>query len=311
LCFLSAAAPLGRAEEPGKPEPPALNVLEGVVLDHAGKPVAGAQIHAADAERGFIHYGGPDSIFAHGPSEKMLWFFTKRNGAGSGEAGTGDDGRFVIRGLKPGRYSVLAVHGERGVGTLRDIVQPNEGHPSTIRLEPPTFVHGTIHGLTESRQFRHGSLHEIVGEAMPQIVGEAMPTRLNIYMGLNVNLGENGSFKVGPLPSAKSWRLSIGQFVMSRGFSATLLERDIDIEPGRTTTLDIDLTKGEQINGQIIGPEGTPLDLVAVDVALKGSVRANRLGALTDKEGRFRISGLEAGVYTLDAKRWLKRTKPG
>lgn len=106
--------------------PVPLNVFKGRVLDSTGQqPVAGARVVAVRAGQGSISYGGPNSVFAYAPDEKILFFFTKRNGRGSGKTITDAEGSFVIKGLKAGKYNLLVVHTRDGVSIIPEVTQPN------------------------------------------------------------------------------------------------------------------------------------------------------------------------------------------
>jgi hypothetical protein len=290
------------------PDPVPLNEFKGHVLDPTGQnPIAGARVTVVHSERGFMQYNGPQQVMVYAPNEKFMLFFTKRNGLRSGSATTDADGNFVIKGLEAGQYNVLAVHTDKGVRIIEKVSQPNEDKHLDIVLDPPTFVEGTIKGLPSSGM-RSGRLepseHKTsvrVGLFVP-LAGEGSP--------LFGSPSPKGEFKVGPLPVGDDWRLSIGQFLPKRGFQAPILEIPLTVEAGKTNRLDLDLTGGATLAGQVNGPKGETLEDVSVTVRTKEEP-TRLFGTVTATDGKYTLAGLAEGDYVLEAKRWARRTKPG
>jgi hypothetical protein len=320
--FLTGPAAIAQTTDDNPPGPPPLNVFEGRVLDHAGQPVTGATVVVAEAESGFISYSGPDSIFAFGADEKILFFFTKRNGHASGRGMTDTKGRFVLEGLKPGKFNLLAVHAEKGITVVHGVEQPNQGNPVDVRFEPPTFVEGTIKGLPVNEPIRMGSLtsdkergrvvlHPFVQLTPQELSGRTAPGEGKEMLIIDGPIPSDvRAFKAGPILADASWTLRFEQFVRKRGFSAPILELPLGIESGKTTKVEVDLTTGAKVSGLISGPEGKPLEYVSVVVRSK-SERPHGYGSVTGADGNYTIAGLPEGEYTLEAKRWAVRTAPG
>lgn len=272
-----------------------LNIFEGRVVDAAdGRPVAGARVAAADAELGFIRFGGTGNVYAYGPDETVLLFFTRRNGRRSGTARTDDAGRFVIKGLKSGSYSVFVSHPEKGFALQGDVNQPNKGEPLDLMLERPAFIEGFIRGLDVDQR---------------RLMLQGKTDVSNVMLSPDLHLRHKGAFRVGPLPAA-TWQVSAQQFVMKQGYSATLLNAAVDVMPGKTARLDVDLTSGSAFDGVVRGPKDEPLSGVSV-VATTVAMPSLAIGAVTDRHGKYTLRGLPAGEYSLDAKRWAIRTAPG
>lgn len=304
-------ASVGRAEDAAPAEEP-LNVFEGRVVDASASPVAEAAVYVFHAEDSWVWYGGPKDVYVHAPSEKTWIFFPKRNGLRSIKGATDKDGRFVAYGLKPGPYRVLVVHPERGVTVSPKLTQPNPGNAAAITLEPPTFLKGQIKGLALAKQSDAMLYGRLWQHYEDRVSDDGLMHTFHVQPSLEVNT--NGTFEVGPLPSGGRFTLNLARYVSSRTFAADLIEKTLTLEKGKTTELVLDLTQGERMSGQVIGPEGKPLDWVAV--TLRPSEDAadppwSALGDLTDKDGRFALAGLTPGTYHLTANRWLPRTGPG
>ncbi len=305
VCVLTAGTTgLALAEE--SPGPPVLNQLVGRVWTQGKRePVPNALVTAIDVVDGFLMYGGPTRVMAHVPEEKFLWFFTKPNEARSGTAHTDAEGRFAIDGMRPGKYHVVIVHPERGMGIWRNVTQPNSGEGLEAVLETPTFVEGTIRGLPGSLEGLHASLDAPMDMQIMESSGDTQPT----FMAFNpeFTISPDGSFRAGPLPSGGAWTLGVQRMVPKRNFGVTLVKRSVTMQEGTTTKVDIDLTAGTKLSGQVVGPSGEPLS----DVAVQIRPIEQEFGTLTDAEGHFVIGGLPDGGYRIDVQRWLPRTGLG
>ena len=272
------------------------NEFEGRVVDHTGQPVAGARVVVAFAEDGYINYSSPDSIFAYASTRRVLLFFKRRNGLGSGEATTDEQGRFVIKGLRPGMFNVIAAHTSRGSGVFRDVKQPNKGNPAELKLAPPTFVEGSIVGfeqrgpkLFDGLDFElpmYGNL-EIVGN-YPWVKNE--DDRSQIHVDPWVDLDEQGKFRVGPLPAGGAYTLLFDEYVKKRSYVAPMLGAPVHVTPGKTTTVNIDRSKGTSLTGTVLGPDGKPLPWTSVSVVKEVDGGGSYIyGAITNEKGEYAI----------------------
>ena len=319
VVLLASGARADGDSTPSKPEP--LNVLKGRVLDYEQKPVTSAKVYAVRADEGFMFYGGPDRVHTYARDEKVLFLFTKYNGRGSGDGTTDDQGHFAIKGLRAGRFNLLAVHKDRGVVVKTGVEQPNADAGADLFLAPPTFVEGTITGLVSEGRKLHGRL-EFPGTMPWQVPFGA--SRSMIFVRPNVDIAAAGTFRVGPLPVGGPWALSFDQIIPKRSFGATLLKVPVSAQTGKTTQFNLDLTKGPKLTGRIRGPQGQPLKDVAVSVtpaSASGSIFSRfaalfpggdsivpQYGAVTDQDGNYTIAGFPAGSYSLEAKRHAPRT---
>jgi protocatechuate 3,4-dioxygenase beta subunit len=328
MLIVCAALPaLARADDEQEPakkkhQPKPLNVFEGRVLDHEQNPVADALVHAVRSDNGYLSCSGPDRVYSFARDQKFFFFFPKRNGRGSGETRTDDQGRFVIQGLRTGKIHVLAIHPERGIAVATNVEQPNAGKGLDVTLAPPTFVEGQIKGLGTNKGLMWGTL--LAKGSMPW--WSFSPDNLSstsINVSPDVDLKFDGSFRVGPLPIGGEWTLNMNQIVIKRSFSVPILQFPVSVEAGKTARLDVDLTASPKVTGRIIGPKGKPLADAGVTLsdpsfpdesdhqpyAMYGG--GKRYGAVTDKDGNYTIIGAPKGKYRLKAWRHAVRTGMG
>lgn len=149
LTGLATAVALGQsdADDAGTktaPKPPAstVNVLAGTVVDAEGNAVVGATVAVADVESGRISW--EDTVSAFAPEEKVLLFFTKRNGKCAGTTTTDEQGQFAFRGLKYGRYNLAVVEPTLGVTLLADLPFSRKGEPIRITRDLSFKVASTL-----------------------------------------------------------------------------------------------------------------------------------------------------------------------
>jgi hypothetical protein len=135
-----------------------------------------------------------------------------------------------------------------------------------------------------------------------------LPKNVTFNYMIAIKAGER--FHVGPLPKADQWVLMLDQFIETQGYSATLLRAPVHVAPGETSGLEIDLTQGSTLSGEVRGSKGEALRSVSV-VATAADDAGRAYGAVTKADGKYAIRGLPDGDYTLEVKRHARRTAPG
>ena len=318
LALLLILAPLCVADDKQTASPAAkLNVFKGQVVDNDLKPVAGAKVYAAKTEGGYIAYQGGNEAYVWGDDDKVLWFFTARNGKGSGKATTRSDGSFTITGLQKGRFSILVVHKDKGITAVSENL-PKED--LTIKLPTPTFIEGNFNLPSDQHSCYFGRL-----ETYQDMPWEELHSDSNcfVYISPAVNLDSKGHFKAGPLPVGGQWTLVFNQYVPEGTFLAQILQHPIEIDLGKTNTFNFNPAEHPPLTSFVLDAKGQPLAHTAVSVTKvksegtrtesNGSMNTDQIaaeviyGAVTDGNGQYTIHGISPGTYKLEVKRYAKR----
>lgn len=119
-----------------------VNVFTAEVLDSAGEPVVGVSVAVAAVDSGSISWN--KTLSARAPEEKVLLFFSKRNGKRSGTATTDANGRFAIRNLMHGRYNLAVIEPAVGATLLADLSFLPDAKPARITLDPVFDLNSTL-----------------------------------------------------------------------------------------------------------------------------------------------------------------------
>ncbi len=265
--------------------------LRGRVVDGAGAPVAGARVLAGESSEATISYSDPSSAFALVPG-------TMREPAdrphATGETRTDGEGRFELAGMRPGAYGLLAIAVDGGLGHALE-VRPEAGD-AVVRVLPTRSISGRITGLPPWDPARY------------LLTVEPAEFQANLKFVPRVQCGAGWTFAARDLPSIDAWRVSASEWVLDGGFHARLFETRVELENGNR--LEVDVSGGSRIEGLVLGPDDAPLGAVSIVASRQGDVA--RLGAVSAKDGRFRISGLAEGAdYQIEISRHTLRETIG
>ncbi|HNO77759.1 MAG TPA: hypothetical protein PKN33_06825 [Phycisphaerae bacterium] len=304
LAMLIGPADLTYADAPHDAN--AVNRIVGTVVDHDGHPVAGVQVGAANRKLGYITYSGDGRLFVYGQDKRVLLFFKAQNGSSSVENVTDEQGRFVLSNIMDGPVNVAAAHPQHGVAFINNIDPLKDGSEVKLTLAAPIFASGRVQGVPA----QHYS--PMPGDAANQykyarFTPVAPQTPDDIMYNISITIGPDGRFQAGPLPpDIDKWTLAFDR--RARNYSATILEIPVTISKLTEHPIDIDLTKGKKLAGAIRGPEDELLPDVSISTVRSDGIR---VGGVSDATGNYEIVGLDDGTYTLEAKRWARRTAPG
>ena len=267
--------------------------IEGIVLSDGGAPVAGARVILGELGRATLFYNTPDEMFVGTPGLSEIE--TKQFAA---VLSSDTSGKFAVEGLAPGEYSLIAADRTRGV--VCTTMRLERGVPLSLQLmlRPSAYVVGSIDGLAFDP-----SVNVLELKPRTALGNISMVPRLEQQQG-------SWSFRSVALPALREWRVIGTQVVLEQDFRATIFSVPVDAEPGRETALHLKLDGGSAVLGRVVDAGGAAIANVSV-VAASGKEPTFEFGAVSDAQGRYRISGLERGTWHLAGLRYGMRELPG
>jgi len=227
--------------------------LHGVVLDAEGTPISGARV-AVRREEGRA-YPIPDRSNPVEPVEVAEDF-------------TGADGTFSFP-LPPGRpHDLFVSHGKDGTAIVSNRYA---GERVVVRLERPATLRGQV-------------LRADDGSGIAGVVLRGWTDDNAFYTVFEGVTEPDGSFRFEGLPACH-----LGLQVMPPDESPLPWIR-IDLVGGRTTTIDVPVTRGLRVAGRVTDEEtGLPIEGAAVGLGWRF-----RRPTMTDDDGRYELRGFSA-----------------
>lgn len=213
---------------------------------------------------------------------------------GGDEVSADDKGVFVMEGLTPGKYMLIATSAE------------HLGDPTPIEVKDKD-VEGVV--------VRVRRASKIVGRVEPRQVcdisnepeEERRGMRFMRFMG-RVTSGADGTFEIGPIEEMK-------YSVQARCASGDQGRASVDVKPGANDVV-IAVKPGASIAGKVVDGDGRPVAGVTVMATsqdgeertmIVNGVVTSGVQALTNGAGAYELRGLEAGTYRLSV---LDRGRP-
>ena len=207
----------------------------------------------------------------------------------------GDDGRFTIRNVAPGRYELLADHPDYATRLL----------PPFEVAEGETVDVGTIE-LAEGGRLA-GRVVDPAGQPLEGVRLEAAPDSLGRWVGgflfsAHATSDVDGHFELGGLPAGEPLRLTAHH-------SSYPVAKETGIVLPREEPIVVELRRGARVFGRVLGPRGEPIEgaMVSADIRVpypdgSGSTSAGTGSDRTDADGGFEIEGLGEGLLHLTAR---------
>lgn len=294
--------------------------LEGVVVSKTdGQPIAGAKVAMAHVESGSLYIGSKGHLTGFGPQETVLLFFPKRNSKSFCEAKTDAQGRFKLESFRDPAtgYVIAAAHAEKGVVVMPVVPGEHAEKPLRIEVEPPAFIE-VDQGLSDPPFGLSAYWNvELVAPLDRHVtsrwkrVGEDAQRRVSmqVWSFFDERSDAEDAPRFGPLPPGWRYRLTLSAWAKNLAYNPTLLEREVALEPGAVVKIE-EQRGGAMLQGQVRGTDGAPLKGVNVILRSKRTPGL-ALGAITDSEGRYRISSVPAGAHEVELLRHAVRTGPG
>jgi len=179
--------------------------VAGKAVDSEGKPVAGARVRILDLSSsllllGIQHYDPEGLVFLRQGSYHLVfemppWVHKYDRLLPFGDARTGADGSFVVKGARPGRSTLMII--KRGLRTTTKAVRAQP--LARLDLGPIEVRDGGI---------LDGSFRDADGKPV-QGVRVCAGTLLNMapfgFLGKPVTVDANGSFRFSGLPRGRLW----------------------------------------------------------------------------------------------------------
>lgn len=208
---------------------------------------------------------------------------------GGREGRTDASGNFTIEGLAPGHYTFTAGKAGYAPGTLRDIDIASSG-PVRVILKSGGVITGHVNGLTAPELEQATVVASVSGGGVNFMGG-----------GGNVTapVDSGGNFRIEGAPSG-TVRVSARTGAMFGGSSKTAAPKTVELEPGGTAQVDIDFKSSTVIRGRVTR-NGVPVPRAQVAFIPRGGRSQTTSSGSADADGRYELSGLDDGTYTVQA----------
>jgi len=230
--------------------------LSGTVRDDAGRPVAGAAVRA--------------------DSDRARWQAETTDGQGA----------FVMAGIQPGEYLVVARGGSRAPGIAAVVVEPEAEASVSLVLSEGGYATGQVVDADGRPLAGRVRLETFEGRVLAAAIADAVSTQA----------GADGRFALGPLPLG----------ALGLGVSEPRhVSRRVDVTvPGRGRTVDtgtITLESGLAIRGTVHDAGGNPVPGCRVVAQSRSHSQRALAEAVTEADGTFQIGGQPAALYEVTA----------
>jgi hypothetical protein len=191
------------------------------------------------------------------------------------------NGAFTIEGLAPGHYTFTARKTGFAPNTLRDVDIATSG-PVRVILKSGGVITGHVNGLTPKE------LEETT--VMASVPGAG---------GVTASADSGGNFRIEGAPSG-SVRVSARSGALFGGSSKSAAPKTVELEPGGTAQVDIDFKSSTVISGRVTR-NGVPVANAQIVFMPHESRSQTTATAAADNDGRYQLSGVDDGTYTVQA----------
>jgi hypothetical protein len=204
-----------------------------------------------------------------------------------GRSGRSDaNGAFTIEGLAPGHYTFNGAKNGYSAGIVRDVDIATSG-PVRIILKNGGVITGHVNGLTAQELEQTTVSASGAGSGGGPMGGSTSP------------VDSAGNFRIEGAPSG-TVRISARTGAMFGGSSKSAAPKTVELEPGGTAQVDIDFKSSTVIRGRVTR-NGVAVPNAQVMFLPRGAKSQTSASAAADAEGRYELSGLDDGTYTVQA----------
>jgi len=246
--------------------------ISGIARFKDGRPAAGVRVKAK----------------LHGTREPMRPRFRK------GGAVTGADGTFVVEGLRPGDYDLVATAGREGgadvrTATVKNIAAGTAG--VVIEVEPGLVISGRVLG-PDGAPVAKGAVTCSAAAATEEsnATDEDDPEDASASSDHAAEV-HDGAFEAKGLSPGK-YDVSVAV----EGFAA----QHVRVDAGAKDVV-FHLTKGGTIKGRVLRVDGKPAACATVMIEDEEEAASDSTEVETDPEGRFVLEHVAAGVHRVTA----------
>jgi hypothetical protein len=202
-----------------------------------------------------------------------------------GRSGRSDaNGAFTIEGLAPGHYTFNAAKTGYTAGTVRDVDIATSG-PVRVILKNGGVITGHVNGLTPKELEQTSVFANAAG-------GGGMG-------GSTAPVDSGGNFRIEGAPSG-TVRITARAGAMFGGSSKSAAPKTVELEPGGTAQVDIDFKSSTVIRGRVTR-NGAAVPNAQVMFMPHGAKSQTSASTAADGDGRYELSGLDDGTYTVQA----------
>jgi hypothetical protein len=280
--------------------------LHGLVLDHAGRPAAGAKVYLAPLELGYARFGW---VMGSGSGETMLKYYAHTFDT------TDAAGHFAFQGVGTNRTRVIVVSEDGQM--VYPVAVSGPGQDLKITLpEPATLVvHYDIPEDVAEADFNltlHSNEMEMPLWKYVTVKATARVTNGGQMVLSNLTAGTYDFSRLrmgGPITGGYS-------YMFLSGDPAERVESDFQklvLEPGRTQELQFIRSLGQRIEGQVTGLDSITnligaylyvgsASAIGGTLDFKSKLELCYDAVKLEKNGHFQTALLEPGSYTLVAE---------
>lgn len=251
-------------------------VIEGLVTDPDGTPVAGAQVRVMGSERSFLRR----HLFDEEP-EPLL---------------TGADGSFRIADLEGGRSFSLRISRFGYVPADAPGVEAPTAAPLRIELRPARSLELRV--LDPERR-------PVAGAQISQVEVQETGIGASISSSWSASgLGETDEEGRAVLSELEPGELRL--LVQAQGYRPAELNGLRIPEEGESEPLEISLETGVALEGRVLDGRGEPVAGAHLRVFPSETVQqpGPMLSAMTREDGQYRFDGMGAGKHRVEAEHW-------
>jgi protocatechuate 3,4-dioxygenase beta subunit len=242
--------------------------VAGHAHDPDGKPVAGAVVLLSEEMP--VSFGGRSELMNSNRFQRMT---------------TDDEGSFAFDGVSPGPFHLRAQAAGRQEAELRNLeVKPGQDLANLEIVLPPGAA---IEGRVLSPEGKP------VSRAIVAVLQESANRFVFTPQSRAAAPDGDGRYRIDGVPPGQ-------HTVEARAEGYRRAVRNVEVV--RTTPVDFALERGLEVSGRVMDGAGTAIPGAQVMLVSGGDV-FHALGALSEADGSFHISGLQDGTYQLMAEK--------